>query len=131
MEKNIKYLSIILKANFFVINMDIYIYVCIYIYIYMMSYVCIKHIAENLNCLSDICNINKNKSACYFTWLLFYCTLFQSKNIQTHTGTHIHYFYFTAPCFSLRTFRHIQELTYITFILKGTFNIYSNIHHVF
>jgi hypothetical protein len=87
MQPNEKGLTVILKANFLVIYMDIY------IYIYMMSYVCIKYIAENLNCLSEICNINQNKSTCYFTWLLFSCTLFQSKNIQTHTGTHIYYFY--------------------------------------
>jgi hypothetical protein len=74
-------------CKFLVINVDIY------IYIYMLTFACIKPIAENLKCLSEICNINQNKSTCYFTWLLFYCTLFQSKNIQTHTATHIHYFY--------------------------------------
>jgi len=50
MQPNTKYWTIILKANFFVINMDINI--CIYIYIFI--YLFIENVVENLKCEWDL-----------------------------------------------------------------------------
>jgi len=40
------------------------IWTSIYVYIYICIF--IENIAENLNCVSDVCNINKNKSTWFF-----------------------------------------------------------------